>query len=362
MKEKLKELKEKVVSYQTKGLSFDEENTKMALILPFFMELGYNVFNPDEFRAELLSDCRTKGNEKVDYSIMIDNKPKLIIEAKRFGESLGQHIGQLKRYYNSNTDIRYGVLTNGVEYLFFTDTLHANIMDDIPFYEINVLDIKDQDLLFLKTLEKANFNGDKVNVKDFISRKKVTAFLSDLGKNPSDSFIQFVKDTLVVDEVKKEWIMEFFTSQPVTKPVTAPAVVQQGVQATTVAQQPQPLQTNSVVVTKKPNKKSASVLPKKVTILGVDIKFESWKDIMINSLEELVKQQPNTMSKLDTLITSKKRKKFSYIESDFPSYAQTKKISNGLFVMATLSSMDITKLLQKVLVVCGYKEQDLVIE
>lgn len=59
-----------------------EEATKMSLILPFFQLLGYDVFNPTEFCPEFTADVGIKKGEKVDYAILVNNEPVILIEAK----------------------------------------------------------------------------------------------------------------------------------------------------------------------------------------------------------------------------------------------------------------------------------------
>ena len=59
-----------------------EEATKTSIILPFFQILGYDVFNPLEFVPEFTADTGTKRGEKVDYAILQNNTPLILIEAK----------------------------------------------------------------------------------------------------------------------------------------------------------------------------------------------------------------------------------------------------------------------------------------
>ena len=98
-----------------------EEATKNALIMPFISALGYNVFDPSEVVPEFTADVGIKKGEKVDYAIIRDNKPIMLIEAKWSGEELDVNKeGQLLRYFNA-TPAKIGILTNGHEYRFYTD-------------------------------------------------------------------------------------------------------------------------------------------------------------------------------------------------------------------------------------------------
>lgn len=134
----------------TKDIIQTEEATKNAMIMPFIQALGYNVFDPLEVTPELVSDVGTKKGEKVDYAILKDGKPIILFECKKCGGDLSiNHASQLFRYFHV-TEARFGVLTNGLIYRFFTDLEQPNKMDEKPFLEFNLLDFKDQDIDELK--------------------------------------------------------------------------------------------------------------------------------------------------------------------------------------------------------------------
>lgn len=79
-----------------------EEATKTSIILPFFQLLGYDVFNPLEFVPEFTADVGIKKGEKVDYAIMFNNEPLILIEAKPINTELtAKHMNQLIRYFQS---------------------------------------------------------------------------------------------------------------------------------------------------------------------------------------------------------------------------------------------------------------------
>ena len=143
-------LVEKAKFFDKQGIGFDEENTKTCFIMPLFLALGYDVFNPLEFMAEVVFDTRHNGREKVDFAIHVDDVPRVIIEAKRVGSNLKRAHGQLQRYYNSDVDVRLGVLTNGMRFEFYGDFHHANIMDEEPYFILDLLNFKESDLVELQ--------------------------------------------------------------------------------------------------------------------------------------------------------------------------------------------------------------------
>ena len=65
-----------------------EEATKTALVLPFIAALGYDVFNPSEVVPEFAAPIGEYKDARVDYAILVEGKPILLIECKAFGTQL----------------------------------------------------------------------------------------------------------------------------------------------------------------------------------------------------------------------------------------------------------------------------------
>jgi hypothetical protein len=146
----------------TRTLIQTEEATKTAMVLPFIQLLGYNVFDPTEVTPELIADIGTKKGEKVDYAILRDGKPIMLVECKKCGGELNiNHASQLFRYFHV-TSARFGVLTNGLSYQFFTDLEQPNKMDDKPFFEFDILNFKERDIEELKKFAKSIFDVESI--------------------------------------------------------------------------------------------------------------------------------------------------------------------------------------------------------
>ena len=127
-----------------------EESSKQALVLPFINALGYNIFDPHEVLAEYVADYGLKQGEKVDYAILDDDVPIILIECKKLSDTLNgtSRTSQLFRYFVT-TKARFAILTNGVRYKFFSDLDDLNVMDSAPFYELDMTSITDSDIEFL---------------------------------------------------------------------------------------------------------------------------------------------------------------------------------------------------------------------
>ena len=171
-----------------------EEATKSALVLPFIMALGYDVFNPAEVMPELVADVGMKKGEKVDYAIMKDGKSIIIFECKKIDSDLSiEQASQLFRYY-AVTEARFGVLTDGVVYRFFTDLEKQNTMDSKPFLEFNLVDFKEQELEELKKFTKSMFNLDNIisTASDLKYSKEIQRILAEQLASPSEEFVRMM--------------------------------------------------------------------------------------------------------------------------------------------------------------------------
>lgn len=138
-----------------------EEATKTALVMPFFSMLGYDVFNPQEFVPEFTADVGIKKGEKVDYAIMRNGTPIILVECKSITERLEKHDSQLFRYFGTTT-AKFAILTNGQIYKFYTDLDNPNKMDDSPFLSIDILNIREIQVPEIKKFSKSVFDIDSI--------------------------------------------------------------------------------------------------------------------------------------------------------------------------------------------------------
>lgn len=139
-----------------------EEATKNALIMPFINALGYNVFDPAEVVPEYTADVGIKRGEKVDYVIMREGSPVILIECKSIGTPLDTAVmSQLFRYFTV-TDARFGICTDGIRYRLFSDLEKPNRMDEKPFLEFDIINIHPDVLEQLKKLTKDEFDQEAI--------------------------------------------------------------------------------------------------------------------------------------------------------------------------------------------------------
>jgi len=188
-----------------------EEATKQAFVIPFIMALDYDVYDPGEVVPEFTADVGTKKGEKVDYAIMRDGKPIMLIECKWHGIDLEkEHASQLYRYF-SVTESRIAVLTNGVRYRFFTDLEKPNQMDSKPFLELNLLDIQDSLISELRKLSKSNFDLNELVscAAELKYTREIKLILANQLVKPSDEFVKFFASQVYSSRITQNVLAQF---------------------------------------------------------------------------------------------------------------------------------------------------------
>lgn len=185
-----------------------EEATKNAFVMPFIQILGYDIFNPTEVIPEYICDIGTKKGEKIDYVIKKDNEPILIIECKHWKEKADAHNSQLHRYYHVSGS-RFGVLTNGHIYNFYTDLEKPNIMDEKPFFTLDLNNLKDAAIKILVNFTKGGYNLESL-LDSAEAMKYIKAIRAEYERELADPS----------DELVKLLVNRFFD-----KPVTAHRLV-----------------------------------------------------------------------------------------------------------------------------------------
>lgn len=207
-KDNIKQLADRVVKLRDSILT--EEATKNAFIMPFINTLGYDVFNPLEVVPEMTCDIAMKKGEKIDYAIMKDGEPIILIECKHWAQDLNLHDNQLIRYFNVSK-AKFGVLTNGVIYRFYTDLIEPNKMDEKPFLEVNITELRDSQIEELKKFHKSYFNVENVlsSASELKYMGELKSIIAKEFSSPSSEFVKYLSKQ-VYDGVITAKLLEQF--------------------------------------------------------------------------------------------------------------------------------------------------------
>lgn len=193
MKDAIKNLSARIA--QTRQMIQTEEATKNAFIMPFLQILGYDVFNPLEVVPEFTADVGLKEGERVDYAIVLNGAPAMLIECKCCSSELNAaNESQLLRYFHA-TKAKFGILTNGIVYKFYSDLAEPNKMDLTPFLTVDFAgDLDKVNFAELDKFRKETFDAE--NIRRTAEMLKCTSairqvLLSELSM-PSEDFVRVV--------------------------------------------------------------------------------------------------------------------------------------------------------------------------
>ena len=91
------------------------------------------------------------------------------------------------------TEALFGVLTNGQKYQFYSDIDEPNKMDSRPFFEFDVLDFEEHQLVELKKFTKSAFSLDDIlaTASTLKYAGAVKQILVRELDNPSEPFVRF---------------------------------------------------------------------------------------------------------------------------------------------------------------------------
>lgn len=209
-KDSIKQISERIENLKDKLPT--EEATKNALIMPFINALGYDVFNPMEVLPEMCCDIGTKKGEKIDYAILKDGEPIILIECKHWQQDLNLYDNQLIRYFHVSK-AKFGVLTNGITYRFYTDLAEPNKMDEKPFLEVNLLDLKEAQIEELKKFHRSYFDVETIlsSASELKYMGELRAVIAKEFTTPSPDFVRFFGKQ-VYDGVFSSKVLEQFTA------------------------------------------------------------------------------------------------------------------------------------------------------
>lgn len=105
--------------------NFKEAVVRQFIVLPILRALGwrYNEFATLELLPEM-----SVGRKSVDYALQHNRNPVVLIECKRWGADLGDHLAQLRRY-STQTKADIAILTDGKFWDFYLPD-RANVPDN----------------------------------------------------------------------------------------------------------------------------------------------------------------------------------------------------------------------------------------
>ena len=123
---------------------------------------------------------------------------------------------KLYRYFGTTT-AKFAILTNGIVYRFYTDIDELNKMDEAPFLEINLLELRDEQIAKLQHFTKENFDKEAIydSAEGLKNEAQIRQILKDEIDNPSEELVKFILGKGVYNRAKTQSVIEKYT--PIVK-------------------------------------------------------------------------------------------------------------------------------------------------
>jgi len=175
--------------------SDDETKTRDYLVEPFLKILGYQEM--DDYSHEYGLKHAKGSVKKVDMVIFLSGRePTILVECKKANSNLTEkHFKQLNSYYEFHPKSKIGILTNGIQYHFYSKSLdNSKTLNDTPFMTFNV---HDHNYSEIENLVK--FYRQVIDIKGIIEEAEEIYFLEKFEEGlfktlykPSNDFIKLV--------------------------------------------------------------------------------------------------------------------------------------------------------------------------
>jgi hypothetical protein len=201
----------------------NEAQTRMYLIEPLLETLGYSRIDSNDMLTEINAGWGKK-NDKADLGLIIKGKvPEIIIECKKYGKKLtDKEASQLNGYFTNTKGSKIGILTNGIEWLFYTDnsSTKESKLFDIPFLKIDFTEINE-----LLIEQFARFHKNGIDIKEIHEEAQEFFFLQGFSEalfnelsDPSENLVRAIFNRMegkVLTEPLKLKVKELINSKSI---------------------------------------------------------------------------------------------------------------------------------------------------
>jgi hypothetical protein len=175
----------------------------MYLIEPLLEILGYSRIDERDMLTEITAGWGQK-NDKADLGLIVKGKePEIIIECKRYGKKLtDKEASQLNSYFINTKSSKIGILTNGLEWKFYTvnEVEKESSLYQIPFLVIDFSEIDDTKIELFAQFHK----NVQDNIKTIVEEAQDFFFLQGFNDaltaellEPSDDFVKAIFSRMV---------------------------------------------------------------------------------------------------------------------------------------------------------------------
>jgi hypothetical protein len=125
-------------------------------------------------------------------------------------KNLTIHNSQLFRYFHV-TKTRFALLTNGIQFQFYTDLDEKNKMDEKPFLEFDITNLKENTVNEITKFHKSNFDVNNIvnNASSLKYTKEIKKLINEELNEPTFDFIRLFANKVYNGRLTEKVMEEF---------------------------------------------------------------------------------------------------------------------------------------------------------
>lgn len=183
-----------------------ESQTKSVLVEPFIHVLGYDISNPFEVVTDYNCTPESKRAFSIEYALFSQtDRLTALVKTLNITSKLDE---QAKRYLTrcfKSAQPEMAILTNGIEYQFYTDMQKEGFMDADPFFSFNILFLQFNDIESVQDLHKSQSQEEPIRKRIMKETVKETleGFLYKQSVEPDDDLVSYITGRLNLPPLSK---------------------------------------------------------------------------------------------------------------------------------------------------------------
>jgi hypothetical protein len=193
----------------------NEESIKLYLVLPMIGVLGYDSSDPLEVYPNHETDI-TGGEDaphRADFAILSNGAPVIAFGAARSAADMAEKRKAIARYFDAWASAKVAVITNGIVFEFYVDSIDPGRMDAEPFLSLDLQTIAqssvpDDVVETLVHATKGALDPDMIAERAHLQlvRKRLrTAFVEE-AQSPSEDLCKLMMTRIGFPGVRREAI------------------------------------------------------------------------------------------------------------------------------------------------------------
>jgi predicted type IV restriction endonuclease len=195
----------------------NEASVKLYLVLPMIGLLGYDSSDPLEVYPNHETDHIEGVAYRADFAILNNGSPLIAFAAGKTADDVAAKKASLTRYFNAWPTARLGVLSNGIVFEYFVDSITPGVMDVEPFLvvDLNAIasgGVSDDVIETLIHATKDSFNADMIaeTAHLLLVRARLRTAFAELAQAPSPDLCRLLLERIGFTGVRDETIARHY--------------------------------------------------------------------------------------------------------------------------------------------------------